>query len=218
MKTKAIFLLLWATLVCFTIDRADAGLIEVTDPASPGGVNNVTQDTATGLDWLDLTASGGISYDDITLQFAPSGTYDGWRHATGAEVSGLFTGSAGLTLGNQAGVVDPNATQFVALVGITQSGGATGDVIARGRYNDDASGTQSNLAGSAFVAYRPLSTFFPSFTEASILDDQPVINSVVPSGAGHWLVRATVPEPSALALAALALVGCAVRRRRRRRS
>jgi len=216
-KTKVSFLILWAMLACFAMGRADAGLIAITDPASPGGANNVTQDTATSLDWLDLTASGGISYDDITLQFASGGTYDGWRHATKSEVTTLFTGSAGLTLGNTSGI-DPNATQFVALVGITQLSAASNATASRGRYNDDASGTTSNVAGSAFVLYQPSSLIFgPAFTNVILMDDQPVIKSAIPTfGTGHWLVR-NVPEPSTLTLAALALLSFTYRRPRRHR-
>lgn len=219
MKTKANLFILCAALCCLTIDRADAALIEITDPTSLGGANNVTQDTLTGLEWLDLTASSGISYNDITVQFAPGGTYDGWHHATKAEVTTLFTGSAGLTLGNTPGI-DPNAVQFVSLVDITQLTFANTGTASRGRYNDDASGTpNNNLAGSAFVSFQPTSLIFgPAFTNVILMDDQPVNSQSIPSfGTGHWLVRNAIPEPSSLTLALLALIGCAIRRKPRRR-
>lgn len=221
MKTTTNIFILGFFLVGFALGHADAALIAITDPSSPGGANNVTSDTATGLDWLDLTASSGISYDDILLQFGTGGTYEGWRHATQAEVNDLIVNSAGLTLANQP-IVDPQAIQFVAFFGITQTSAVTGDVATRGRYNDDATGSIANLAGSAFVAYRSGSTIFPDYTEASILDDQPGINSVIPTnGTGHWLVRTSsnnsaVPEPSSFALAAIGLMGLGwfVRRKR----
>jgi len=212
MKTKTILSILCGVLVCFVGSSADGALVAATDSSSPGGVNNVTSDTATGLDWLDLTASSGISFDNILLQFGTGGTYEGWRHATQAEVNDLIVNSVGLPLANQP-ILDPIAVQFVTFFGITQTSSVTSSVAARGRYNDDLTGSIANSAGSAFVAYRTGSSFLPDFTEASILDDQPVINSVVPiSGTGHWLVRATsdtpaVPEPATFVQAALGLLG-----------
>ncbi len=55
---------------------------------TPGDVL-VTRDTDTGLDWLDLTESTNLSFDQVE---ADMGGFisDGWRHATGAEVCALF--------------------------------------------------------------------------------------------------------------------------------
>ena len=43
---------------------ANATLIQANDPAFGAGVDgfNLTQDTVTGLEWLDLTLSSGLSY------------------------------------------------------------------------------------------------------------------------------------------------------------
>ena len=205
-------LLFFAFLVSFTTPGG-AALLAVTDPTAPGGTDNVTVDTTTGLEWLDLTASLGISVDDIQLQFGSGGSHEGWRHATTAEVTTLFLSSAGLTLGTQAGVVDPLITQLAALIGVTQSGGALNAQASRGRYDDSATGSDGNLAGSAFVYWQQ-----PSFTAdsstASILDDQPNINSVVTGSTGHFLVRATVPEPGASVLMVWVIACGALRRKR----
>lgn len=47
-------------------------------------------DTATGWDWLDLTQTAGMSYDDVTLQLGPGGLYEGWSYATRAELETLW--------------------------------------------------------------------------------------------------------------------------------
>ena len=49
----------------------------------------VTHDSETGLDWLDLTETTSLSWDDI---YAGAGGWvtDGWRHATTAEVCELL--------------------------------------------------------------------------------------------------------------------------------
>ena len=197
----ACFLVMCTVLLCFASVRTDAALIAVTDNTSPGGVDNVTYDTVTGLEWLDLTASSGISYDDITLQFAVSGTFEGWRHATGAEVQDLFVNSANLTMGSQT-TVDPLAAQFIGLLGTTQTSSLPNGTTARGRYNDNASGNIVDMAGSASVSFGTHTIVNSAYTTVTILDDQPVINSVIPtSGTGHWLVRtAIVPEPTTICL------------------
>jgi len=62
---------------------AAAELLEI-DLAAPGD-GLVTRDTATALDWLDLTESAGLSFADVEAG-AGGFTADGWRYATEAEV------------------------------------------------------------------------------------------------------------------------------------
>ena len=57
---------------------------------SPFGPNTITRDTVTGLDWLDLTVTRGLSYEQVTAQMGPGGTYEGWRYATVAELDQLI--------------------------------------------------------------------------------------------------------------------------------
>lgn len=54
-----------------------------------------TLDTATNLQWLDLSASGGLSYNQVAAQFGSGGQFEGYRFATRAEVLTLF-GDAGI--------------------------------------------------------------------------------------------------------------------------
>ena len=53
-----------------------------------------TTDTSNGLDWLDLTATSGRAYSDITSEFGAGGEFEGWRHATLTEIIG-YLGSFG---------------------------------------------------------------------------------------------------------------------------
>ncbi len=66
---------------------AQAELLEV-DLNTPGDAL-VTRDTDTGLDWLDLTESTNLSFDQVEGDVGGF-ISDGWRHATAAEVCGLF--------------------------------------------------------------------------------------------------------------------------------
>lgn len=51
------------------------------------GDSKATLDTATGLEWLDLTLTADHSYNSISQD---SSLYPGWRFATITEVKGLF--------------------------------------------------------------------------------------------------------------------------------
>ena len=56
-----------------------------------------TTDTISGLDWLDVTASKHLSYDNVSAQFGAGGTFAGYRYATRSEFNTLvnnYTGSS----------------------------------------------------------------------------------------------------------------------------
>jgi hypothetical protein len=80
LKISAFGLLLW------NLPNAHAMLIDN---------GNYTTDTVTGLDWLDLTATRGESFDNIVAQMGPGGTYAGWRHATREEVKQFWINAGG---------------------------------------------------------------------------------------------------------------------------
>ena len=66
-----------------------ATFIEI-DLNAPGDAL-ITRDTASGLDWLDVTEVAGLSYNDL-LSGAGGWLDAGWRWATTGEVCGLLTG------------------------------------------------------------------------------------------------------------------------------
>ena len=51
----------------------------------------ITNDTVTGLNWLDLTETNGLSYNYVSSQLGAGGDYEGFRYATNDEVVGLWT-------------------------------------------------------------------------------------------------------------------------------
>jgi hypothetical protein len=85
-----------------SLQRALSGAIAVV-LASAGAIcqaalldnGNHTSDTATGLDWLDLTVTRGQSYDQVVAQMGAGGPYEGWRHATRAEVRQFWINAGG---------------------------------------------------------------------------------------------------------------------------
>jgi hypothetical protein len=57
-----------------------------------------TTDTISGLDWRDVTATQGQSYNSVSGQFGVGGNFEGYRYATGAEFNKLITNYTGSTI------------------------------------------------------------------------------------------------------------------------
>ena len=112
-------------LVRFVEPNMEHGLQEATDANYPGGENNVTFDPSTNLEWLDWNASSNISYNSMMPLMQPGGIFEGWRHATRAEVRTLLE-SAELPVSNFPSIssaldVGNSAEAFFHLVGTTDS-------------------------------------------------------------------------------------------------
>jgi hypothetical protein len=58
-------------------------------------------DTDTGLDWLDLSATTGFSYDQVVANVGAGGSFDGWTIASFDIVHALFNNAGGA--GNYGG-------------------------------------------------------------------------------------------------------------------
>jgi len=54
-------------------------------------LGNITRDTGTGLDWLDVTMTTGLTINEVFAQMGSGGTYEGWRYATVTELDQLVT-------------------------------------------------------------------------------------------------------------------------------
>ena len=59
-----------------------------------------TRDLTTGLDWLDVTETRGLSYNQVAAQLGAGGAYAGYRYATMAELDQLII-NFGYTAVNQ---------------------------------------------------------------------------------------------------------------------
>ncbi len=49
-----------------------------------------TTDSRSGLDWLDVTETVNMSYNQVTAQLSLGGSYAGWRYATGIEFNTMI--------------------------------------------------------------------------------------------------------------------------------
>src|SRR4051812_12326964 len=71
---------------------SEAAILSVSDGVF--GANSVTRDSATGLEWLDLSRTAGLSFNAVNAGLGS--TYASWRFATLSEVD-LFFVDAGIT-------------------------------------------------------------------------------------------------------------------------
>lgn len=51
----------------------------------------LTYDTDTGLEWLDVTVTAGLSYNDVTAELGAGGAYEGFSFATRQQILSLFS-------------------------------------------------------------------------------------------------------------------------------
>ena len=58
---------------------------------SNAGDGVITRDTETGLEWLDVTRTAGMTYNEVNAWLAPGGLYEDWRRASNEEALALWS-------------------------------------------------------------------------------------------------------------------------------
>ena len=56
---------------------------------------NYSIDTKTGIEWLDLTETAGLSYNDVSSKMGVGQEFEGWGYATTSQVATFFDGFGG---------------------------------------------------------------------------------------------------------------------------
>ena len=175
-------------------------------------------DSNTGLDWLDLTQTSGTTFSAIN-DGSGGWVNNGWRYATGSELSYLFTTYVGsgpengyqgspyqnaLSLVHQLGVI----FSFNNSEGIRQVYEPNGptQITVVGRFDD---GNPNNLVGiGELTAQMSYSNIATESSRWVVYNDWSPDNNL-PVFYGNFLVRVTaaVPEPSTWAMMILGFAG-----------
>jgi hypothetical protein len=178
----------------------------VAAPASAIVIDNGISviDTSTNLEWLDLTQTQGLSWNQA--EASTFVTVDGYVHATDEQVITLF-GNAGFgALTNTSNLLnDPAGALLLGALGCTQF---CGTVNALGRGFADWNGAQIT---------RPFYRASPLGAAAATTSGLTADFDLVDTTAGHYLVR-VVPEPAASTLFGAGLLLLGIHRRRGRSS
>lgn len=190
---------------------AHATLLGVSDRLGVfGGAEIVTLDDVNNLEWLDVTESTSRSFDDVAGQFGAGGDFAGWRHATRADLTALFT-QAGFAPDFSGAAPDVAFTSFQALLGITLN--KKGRLDTRGYYDDSLTGSDP-----AFVGDVRLETG-TDLSITAIISDDGIGSDRVDGEFGSFLVRSAaseIAEPGSLVLFGLGLAGLGLARRRKK--
>jgi hypothetical protein len=103
--------------------NTQADFVHVSSPVF--GVGSITYDSKQNLNWLSPSATVGISYNQVKDMLATDSRFSGFRYASVAELTNLFSdfgipniNDYGLSVcGTEANV--PGATAFQAFFGVT---------------------------------------------------------------------------------------------------
>jgi hypothetical protein len=113
-------------------------------------MGDITRDTTTGLDWLDLTITRGRSYNDISSKFGAGQEFDGWRYATDVEVQELWK-NLGLTNGTWSSL-SVDDTDYADFTAASELIGNTWNVWSSGTPDHDYDFGTTGITGTF---YRP---------------------------------------------------------------
>lgn len=193
--------LITACLAVMSLQSASAAIVDM---------GSTTVDTATNSEWLDMTATAGLSYDAVSAQLGLGGTFEGYRHATQREVLDFMADFGLIPQGSPfqdyIGVPDLNAAlSFQDMLG--QTGEITFPTHTMHYVRGFTLWDAASFAQPGDVALlRGL--FSGTWQVAASLESDSGIPATNPQDiSANWLVRSVsaVPEPATASSMALGL-------------
>ncbi len=157
------------------------------------GSNSVTIDTSTGLEWLKVSFSAGLSYQQVIVDTQPGGIFDGFRFATTPEVLDLMQ-SAGVPGQGAFAVSTPEIVTFLSQVGALPNNNGFPGVVGLTATPD---GTFGHNSVAIYVAGQDAVEKY-LVTESTGYGD-----TFSDPGLSSWLVE-PIPEPKNASLCLMA--------------
>jgi hypothetical protein len=204
----------------FLAQSAQAALLAGDLTTSGDGL--ITKDSLTGLEWLDLTLTQGISFDAVAAGFGGYTTEKGFRFANAAEVNALSTSALEGKIGdftstpflsNQISAAYFAAKEINTLLGVTQNLSQRSEILSSIGYIApvSATGTVAFLGISSNLTTNQTSQVRQTRGDAQGFGGR-TPSSLSSSVTGSYLVRnsapvKSTPEPSALLGCAIVLTG-----------
>lgn len=85
-------LLLTTTAFALLLASGTASAAYVHQDYATSGDGLTTLDQSTGIEWLKLSATKGMSLNQVAAEMGAGGRFDGWRFPTGEEVESMIVG------------------------------------------------------------------------------------------------------------------------------
>ncbi len=124
------------------------------------GDGAMTYDDNSGLWWLDLTETAGMSYSQVSAQLGAGGALEGWRYATVAEATDIYA-QFGLTSGAETLPI----AEFSAAIATMNS--YFGDLFDPTQYADTHSGSWAITGTEWAPEYPTWHNMFVAYTYGS---------------------------------------------------
>lgn len=182
--------------------------INIVNVANASIIDNGDYTTVNGIDWLDMSFSVGISYNDVLALTVAGEALEGWSVASFDDVSNMY-GAFGYTVmpNNTSGsTYDANLgwDVFQTLVGRTYGSETHGFTI--GYVSNIGNGKEGQPTWQ-----QAIHTGFNGYWRGDTYGEAPDDGQ---GWVGTYLMRvpAEVPEPSTLAILALGMIGLASHR------
>ena len=106
--------------VTFMLMALSARATLITGPDPAFGANSLTIDTQTGLGWLNLGFTAGLSYNQVLADMQPGGMFSGYTFATSQQVADLYA-DAGIGAPGNYPLSTPVIASFISLIDPTGS-------------------------------------------------------------------------------------------------